>query len=267
VPNISVQAIHARVAAVQLNALDGFKLASMIGASLIYCDEAPQRGINEQMMKSLIAGESVQIDRKYRDPITAKITGKWLILANHMPAVTDQSAGFWRRFDIIPFDVIIPEREREAGLAEKIIAAELPGILNWALAGLLRLRKRGHFDPVLPAEIMEAQATARRETNSVEAWFADQAIGCITDMITLKSDVYSHYSDWCKSNGMAAVGSPRFWNRLGDKPGYQAGRKRVPGRQISVCNLRLPEDTWEAPELPDNGCAQTVQGEMSYPVH
>lgn len=151
-----VQAIHARVAAVQLNSLDGFKLASMIGASLIYCDEAPQRGINEQMMKSLIAGESVPVDRKFRDPITVKIIGKWLILANHMPAITDQSAGFWRRFDIIPFDVIIPEHERVAGLAENIIAAELPGVLNWALEGLLRLLQRGHFDSVLPAEIQLA---------------------------------------------------------------------------------------------------------------
>ena len=262
-----VQAIHARVAAVQLNALDGFKLASMIGASLIYCDEAPQRGINEQMMKSLIAGESVQADRKFRDPLTVKITGKWLILANHMPVITDQSAGFWRRFDIIPFDVIIPEHERVAGLAEMIIATELPGVLNWALAGLLRLLKRGHFDPVLPAEIKEAQTTARRETNSVEAWFDDQAIGWITDMTTFKSHVYDHYSEWCKRNGMVALASPRFWNRLSDKPSLSTGRKRVAGRQIQVCNLRLPSDAWEAQELGDGACAQTVQGEMSYPVH
>lgn len=262
-----LQAIHARVAAIQLNALDGFKLASVIGASLIYCDEAPQRGVNEQTLKSLIAGESVQIDRKYRDPITTKITGKVLILANHAPAVTDHSVGFWRRFDIIPFDVIIPEREREPGLAEKIIAAELPGVLNWALAGLLRLLQRGHFDPVLPSEIIEAQATARRETNSVEAWFDDQAIGWITDVTTFKSHVYDYYSEWCKRNGMVALASPRFWNRLNDKPGLSTGRKRVAGRQTPVCNLRLPSDAWEAPGLGDDVSAQTVQSAMSYPVH
>lgn len=115
-----VQALHMRTAAVQLDALDGFKMANLIGASLIYCDEAPQRNINEQAMKSLIAGELVQIDRKYRDPIDVRVSGKWIILANHIPAVTDQSSGFWRRFDIVPFAVTIPEAERDPMLAKRI---------------------------------------------------------------------------------------------------------------------------------------------------
>jgi len=109
-----IQALHHRTAAVQLDALDGFKLAGMVGASLIYCDEAPQRGINEQMLKSLIAGESVMVDRKYLDPLTLRIKAKWLVLANHFPSVTDQSNGFWRRWDIVPFSVVIPEHERQA---------------------------------------------------------------------------------------------------------------------------------------------------------
>ncbi len=171
-------------------------MASMIGASLIYCDEAPQRNINEQAMKSLIAGELVQIDRKYRDPITARVNGKWLILANHIPAITDQSMGFWRRFDIVLFSVEIPERERDPMLAKRIISHELSEVLNWALEGLVRLLARGRFDEVIPAPMRSAVNSAKAETNSVQSWSNDLGIERTTTAETPKADAYANYAAW-----------------------------------------------------------------------
>ena len=236
-----VQALHERTSAVQLDCLDGFRMASMIGASLIYCDEAPQRNINEQAMKSLIAGELVQIDRKYRDPITVRVNGKWLILANHIPAVTDQSTGFWRRFDIVPFSVEIPERERDPMLAKRIISHELSGVLNWSLTGLIRLLARGRFDEVLPTPMRSAVTSARTETNSVQAWSADLGIERITTIETPKTDVYASYTAWCKENGMTPVASPKFWKRLPDSIGALAeGRMFTKAGRIRTCNVLLP---------------------------
>ena len=97
-----LMALHSRPESVQLDGLDGFKLASLIDATLIYCDEAPRKPMNEQIVKSLIAGERVQIDRKYRDPISVNLRAKWLVLGNHIPAVTDHSGGFWRRWNFVP---------------------------------------------------------------------------------------------------------------------------------------------------------------------
>lgn len=235
-----VQALHERTAAVQLDGLDGFRMASMIGASLIYCDEAPQRNINEQAMKSLIAGELVQIDRKYRDPITVRVNGKWLILANHIPAVTDQSTGFWRRFDVVPFSVEIPDSERDPLLAKRIIARELSGVLNWALEGLQRLLARGRFDEAVPASMRIAAHSARTETNSVQAWSHDLGIELTTTVETPKVDVYANYAGWCRENGMVPVASPKFWKRLPDSVGTVAeGRMLTRAGRIRTCNVQL----------------------------
>jgi putative DNA primase/helicase len=125
-----VQALHHKTTASDISDLKGFSLQPLVGASLIYVDECPQNGINEQKLKSLIAGEATLVDRKYSDPITTKISGKWIILANHMPATKDQSEGFWRRFDIIPFDHTVSENKRIANLADQIINTELSGVLN-----------------------------------------------------------------------------------------------------------------------------------------
>lgn len=237
-----VQELHARTAAVQLDNLEGFRMSNMIGASLIFCDEAPQRGIDEQALKSLIAGELVQIDRKYRDPIDTRITGKFLILANHIPAVTDQSHGFWRRFDIVPFDVEIPPAERDPMLAQRIIAGELPGVLHWALRGLTRLLARGRFDEHLPAAMLLTSENAKAETNSVAAWVKEADISLLTVTDTPKSDAYDHYAAWCKANGMAAVASPKYWKRVPDALGGEVlfHRQAMAGGYVRTCNIRLP---------------------------
>jgi len=235
-----VQALHERTAAVQLDNLDKYRMASLVGASLIYCDEVPQRNINEQAMKSLIAGELVQVERKYKDAASIRVLGKWLMLGNHIPAVTDQSTGFWRRFDIVPFGVEIPERERDADLTKRIIKHELSGVLNWALEGLIRLLARNRFDESIPAAMRTAIHAARTETNSVQAWADDLGIERTTTIETSKVDVYGSYFAWCRENGMSPVASPKFWKRLPDSVGAVLdGRMTTREGRIRTCNIRL----------------------------
>ncbi len=235
-----VQALHSRAAAAYPNKLDGFQAAAVLGASLIYCDEAPPQDWCEQIIKSMIAAESVSIDRKYLPPITTRVMGKWLILANHVPAVRDQSNGFWRRFDIVPFTVEIPADERDPLLAEHIIRDELTGVLNWALEGLQRLLDRGRFDASPPSAMTTAKQAARTETNSVHAWSHDNAVELTVTTDTSKTDVYRNYATWCKDNGMIPVSSPKFWKRLPDSLGAVAeGRMVTKAGRIRTCNVLL----------------------------
>lgn len=236
-----VQALHEQKAAASPSKLDGFHAAIVLGASLIYCDEAPPQDWCEQVIKSMIAGESVPIDRKYLPPITARVTGKWLILANHIPVVKDQSHGFWRRFDIVPFSVEIPASERDPLLADHIIKHELTGVLNWAVEGLQRLLARGRFDATPPIAMKAATEAARTETNSVHAWVSDAAIGLTTTTETSKTEVYTAYATWCRGNGMAPVASPKFWKRLPDSLGpIVEGRVFSEGRRLRTSNVLLP---------------------------
>ncbi|MBZ0106200.1 MAG: DUF5906 domain-containing protein [Sulfuricella denitrificans] len=237
-----IQALHAKIAAVHLDNLNGFALSGMIGASLLYCDEAPRKGLDEQKLKSLIAGESVQVDRKYQAPLTLKVNGKWLILANHYPSIGDQSHGFWRRFDIIPFDVTIPETERIPMLAETIIRSELAGVLNWALGGLLNLLARGHFSHEIPESVRAAKAAGQLETNSVAAWWESADLDWYLKPATPKEDVYLHYSTWCRDNGMSPLAAPKFWGRVGQEHEKELleSRPTIKGKRVRLCNIRLP---------------------------
>ena len=236
-----VRALHGRYAAASPSQLDKFHAAQLIGASLIYCDEAPPQDWCEQIIKSMISGEPIFIDRKYLPGITTRITGKWIICANHIPAIKDQSNGFWRRFDIVPFSVVVPAKERDPLLAEYIIKHELTGVLNWALEGLQRLLARGRFDAAPPPAMIVATQNARVETNSVHAWVNDAAIEVTTTSDTSKSEVYTVYSIWCRANGMVPVASPKFWKRLPDTLGaIVEGRATTGAGRIRTCNVRIP---------------------------
>lgn len=236
-----VQALHGATAAVSLDALDGFRISALIGASLIYVDEVPRARINEQLIKSLIAGETVLVDRKYRDPISLRVRGKWLVLGNHLPTVTDHTTGFWRRWDIVPFDVTIPEAERDPMLAQTIVETELSGVLTWGLEGLLRLQLRGAFDVFKPAAMSRVLHTAKAETNSVQAWFDDGEITASTDCGTPKDDVFTDYRFWCGQNGLTPMASPRFWTRLHDLMRVEELRQRCATGQVRLCNVLLPD--------------------------
>lgn len=234
-----IQALHGAVAAVSLDELEGFRLSTLIGASLIYCDEVPRARINEQMLKSLVAGERVLIDRKYRDPLSIHVRGKWLVLGNHLPTVTDHSVGFWRRWDIVPFVVTVAEAERDPLLAETVIAEELSGVLNWALEGLMRLRRRGGFDPVMPGAMKAMLHDAKVETNSVQAWFEDADIAFSSNTDTVKEHAYHQYVDWCQRNGLSPMASIRFWTRVRDLGNFHESRIRKGASQVRCCNLKL----------------------------
>lgn len=235
-----VQELHGNTAAISLDKLDGFRLSGLVGASLIFVDEVPKNRIDEQTLKSLIAGELVQIDRKHEKPISVHVCGKWLVLGNHVPTVTDHSIGFWRRWDVIPFGVSIDSAKCDPLLAQKIIENELSGVLNWALEGLLRLTARGAFESVLPHAIQEFLSEAKRETNSVQAWLEDNDVVSTSEPTSPKGFIYDHYRNWCVRNGIPPMASPRFWKLLGDVVPLNLARNRSGQKQIRYCNLKVP---------------------------
>lgn len=240
-----LQALHGKVAAIDLTDLGGFSLSGAIGASLLVCDEIPKK-VDEQPLKALLGGGMVRVDRKYQEPLSVKLKGKLLVLGNHLPNVTDQSNGWWRRWDIVPFSVTIPPEKRDPKLSQKIVKDELQGVLNWALDGLVRLLRRGGFDPVMPHAMAQVLRTAKSETNSVLAWWEENEIHLTRDITTPKAKVYQHYADWCKASGRGALGANHFWSRVRDlvHADLRETRARTSTQRYLTCNVWLPMSTW-----------------------
>jgi len=206
--------LHAQVAAMDLSNLTGFSLLPLVDASLVLVEETPNR-IDEQQLKKLVGGSLVQVDRKYLSPISIRPKAKWLILANRLPSVSDQSLGFWRRMPVVPWPVTVPTHKRDPLLAKRIIENELAGVLVWALDGLVRVLERGR--PAVPPKAVQAATQGgQKETNSVMAWVDYCEVTICAGLEREKSEVYAAYARWCRASGMGAVSAPKFWGRLAD---------------------------------------------------
>jgi putative DNA primase/helicase len=88
---------------------------------------------------------------------------------------------------------------------------ELPGILNWALIGLERLRKRGHFE--MPKASLEAVRQMEDLASPVGAFLRDWCVPGAEQRYNVKS-LYSAWGQWCELEGHKAGAQSVFGRNL-----------------------------------------------------
>lgn len=123
-----------------------FEQFRFIGKTLLLAPDVPGDFLNRPsaaVLKSLVGGDPLTAEAKGSNAVFA-LAGHFniLITANARLRVRlDGDAGAWRRrITIIRFENPPPAR-RIPNFADKLVATEGPGILRWALAGLLKARE------------------------------------------------------------------------------------------------------------------------------
>jgi putative DNA primase/helicase len=178
-----------------------FGLQEFVGKQLALISDARLSGradvdaVVENMLR--ISGEdSVTVPRKFLSDYTGALRVRFLVLTNEVPALADASGALPSRFVILRLKVSFLGRE-DYTLLDRILP-ELPGILLWALDGLDRLRKRGHF---LQPRSGDSVASDMRDLASPLKVFVREA--CILDQqaeVEVKA-LYNAWGEWSKTQG------------------------------------------------------------------
>ena len=217
-----------------------FALADIPGKTLLTSTEQPAGYLRtSHVLNALISGEPIQVEKKYRDPFVLVPRAKIAWAMNELPRVGSASDGLFRRVKVLQFESI-PEDKRDPKV-KSAIEGEGAGILNWALAGLNRLRERGRFE--IPEAVQGATAHWR-ETNDIPALFVAEKCFIGEGERTSGGDLYLMYTLWCERNGHKPKSSTSVaedWQRLGFE------RKRIKGKTyyigLSTHFDRMPEIT------------------------
>lgn len=175
-----------------------FGLQNLIGASV-----AQVTDMNTQSRADLgraasrlngVSGEDhVTIERKGIGDWNGKLGTRFQLAGNTLPNFGTNTVAIATRLLIMPFDVTFEGRE-DRQLTAKLIA-ELAGIMNWALAGLDRLRERGDF--LEPSQSVAAKKRLINLSDAVHGFVAEHCIvkaGRAVD----KSVLYSTYAAYCE---------------------------------------------------------------------
>jgi putative DNA primase/helicase len=191
-------------------------IARMRGARLITASEADgDRGFDGTVLKQLTGGDTVTARRLYEESFEFKPVHKLWLAANHKPIVKEQTEGFWRRIRLIPFEVTFEKRQRDNELLPKLMN-ELPGILNWAIAGAQRWRAEGLHEP----KAVRRATRSYREENDLLGEFIEAH--CILDerAWSPSTELYRVFSEWwteTRGPRSASISMGWFMRLLGEK--------------------------------------------------
>lgn len=153
-----------------------------------------------------ISGEDMQtIDRKHKPMWTGKLSTRFVIISNELPAFADSSGAIASRFLILTLQNSFLGQE-DHGLTEKLFR-ELPGILRWSLEGLGSLVENGKF--TVPQSSDDATATLQD--------LASPVAGFVRDMCELKGevvidDLWQAWRTWADDSGQRQ-GSKAIFSR------------------------------------------------------
>lgn len=185
---------------------------AMIANKLLnYASEISTR-LQAEKFKQLTSGEPVEARLPYGQPMTLTNYARLAFNCNELPRDVEHTHAFFRRFLIISFDVTITKEQKDADLADKIIADELPGVFNWILEGLDRLLKQRKFTDCPPAERTLAQF--RKESDSVAMFLEDEGYQASQTETRTAKEIFGEYKSYCIDNNYRSLGRNKFMKRL-----------------------------------------------------
>lgn len=197
----------------------------LLGRRLIVVSETERdHRLAVALMKNLTGGDPITARPLYGKPVTFMPSHTSLMVTNYLPKVAGDDPAAWRRIRVIPFDVVIPEDQRDGRLGEQL-ELEADAILSWAIAGYVEYEQRG-MDA--PAAVTAATDGYMRDMDAVARFITDC---CLINPHAHASidDLFARWSQWVVDDGAEPLSKRLFGDAL-TKHGYPGTRRG--GRSI-----------------------------------
>lgn len=168
--------------------------------------------IEGDVFKQLVSGEPIQCRLKYGNSFFIEDYARLCFNCNELPKDVEHSEAYFRRFIIVPFNVTIPEEERDPELAKKIITSELSGVFNWVLDGVNRLLANKTFTK--SDAVKESVSEYKKQSDSVWLFLDESGYRASADSFTLLKNIYVEYREFCQADGFRPVNKINFKKRM-----------------------------------------------------
>lgn len=176
-----------------------------------------------------ITGEDAQtIQRKYKTDWHGRLSTRIIVVSNIVPKLTDAAGVVPSRFIALEFPVSFEGKE-DPDLMAKLMP-ELPGVVNRWLAGLRRLRERGHFlQPESGEQILEL---LRARADALGTFLEEMC--AINPSYDIEKDVFNTaFNEWLQDQGHYRMAAATIATQL-YAHGFSQSRPRRDGGRAQV---------------------------------
>ena len=186
---------------------DSMRITAIENKLVLMSHEIPKRLEDyEAEFRQIVCGQKLDVNKKYIAPYKFKPFCKIILAMNELPRIDDHTSAFYRRILPVEFNRQFLEEEQIRRL-DLELKKEIPGILNWSLEGLKRLRERNGF--FTDAYMKEHLEEIKFQNNPI-AVYAEEKIRVEDGKEITKSEIYKDYNIWCGLNGHKATSSAKF---------------------------------------------------------
>ena len=188
---------------------DKFARSQIEGKLLNIATENETKKVKTALLKQVVSGDFIQIERKGKNPYNYKPYVKCVFAVNNLPQFCDDSYGMLRRLLIIPFHAVFtdkpnPENKNEFKRIpnfQERLKPELAGIFKFATEGYKRLRDN-NFVFTRSKLVDEIMDTYTKQYNPVWA-FVQECLIKSKDSKMYKNDLYNKFKEWCEDNDLS----------------------------------------------------------------
>jgi len=173
-------------------------IVDVISKRLIYTTEANNEWrLHADLIKRLTGSDTIKARGLFSNQFVEKEPDftPW-ILTNRAPTIEHADAALWRRLVAVPLDVQRDPAREDPKLRDRL-AAELPGVLAWAVEGAVAYLREGLTDP--PLAVVEATMKLRESLSDLDAFLAERCEFGAEYRVPF-GDLYSDYEKWCLDN-------------------------------------------------------------------
>ena len=197
-------------------------------------------------LKSVSERKVMSGSRKFKDTFEFTATIVPVMLANDYPKCKDLSWGNRRRAMIVPFHQVFDGASKDRKLFPDIWATEMPGILNRALEGLARLRKRGEF--LVPGSCVRAYDRFLASASPVSAFVNECCIPTPGKRISGQV-FYDRFEQWARAGGIKHIPSRNTLKRDIEDLGYAVEHSNAGSVIAGLDLIKLTVGMDEFPEM------------------
>jgi putative DNA primase/helicase len=160
-------------------------------------------------VKALTGDREVTARPLYFADVTFRLSFVPFMVSNPLPPGDEEDSALWRRLLLIPFDVVIPEEDRNPHLVETLLRDESEVILAWLVQGAIDYVKHGL--PV-PEVVKRRTAEWRRKVGSIERFLLENCER-VKGHNTSLSRLHEEYQRWCYGRSIHPRGIESFRSR------------------------------------------------------
>ncbi|MES5378536.1 phage/plasmid primase, P4 family [Mycolicibacterium conceptionense] len=193
----------------------------LMGRRLAVITETDEgRKFAEATMKRLTGGDTIKARYMRQDFVEFEPSHTAILVTNHLPTVSGDDPAVWRRIRVVPFDVVIPEAERDPALPERLQACA-DEVLSWCIAGWAEYQKIGLAEP---DAVLARTKDYRADSDVLGRFIADECV-TVPTVKMLTSKLFEGFQHWRASEGVPEMSVRAFGQAL-DRHGYPAIKDR-----------------------------------------